>query len=208
MTDTSKEEAKPPTGRDDVGTDDETGVASALEEPLVGNADGGDTELPLETVFDILRNERRQRVLGYLALSDDDVVRIGDLAEHIAAVENDAPVGGISSQQRKRVYVALYQCHLPKMADANVVDFDKDRGTVAEGPNAAQLRPYLDVGSRTEDAPEPADRTPLMLFSAAAVLAYVLAALADGTGGVLGGGAVIAAGGLAAILLAYRDQAT
>jgi hypothetical protein len=39
--------------------------------------------------------------------------------------------------------VALYQCHLPKMDDADVIDFDHSRGTVERGPNADQLYVYL-----------------------------------------------------------------
>jgi hypothetical protein len=49
------------------------------------------------------------------------------------------------------VYIALYQCHLPKMATAGVVDFDKDRGTVDLRDEAGQLDAYLDgdVGSES-----------------------------------------------------------
>ncbi|WP_323675902.1 hypothetical protein [Halorubellus sp. PRR65] len=202
MNDTSKNQTEPQSGPEHVTTSDD--VPAALEDPLVGSGTE-DAALPLERVFDILRNERRQRVLGYLAVSDDDVVRIGDLAEHVAAVENDMPVNALSSQQRKRVYVALYQCHLPKMADADVVEFDKDRGTIELGPNADQLRPYLDIDEDSDDERPTGIETPFVVLSAAGVAAYLSAALA-GASGVALGGLVLAGGVLTAAAIRYRDR--
>jgi hypothetical protein len=70
---------------------------------------------------------------------------LSDLADHIAALENDTEIRLLSSQQRKRVYVALYQCHLPRMDDADVIDFENARGTVELRPAAAALYRYMDV---------------------------------------------------------------
>jgi hypothetical protein len=99
-------------------------------------------ELPLDQVFEILKNRRRRLVLHYL---DDNggESSLSDLAEHIAAIENDTTVKAISSTQRKRVYVGLYQCHLPKMDDMNIIDFDQNRGTVVLASNAEQVKSYL-----------------------------------------------------------------
>jgi hypothetical protein len=105
-------------------------------------------ELSLDYVFEILKNERRRRVLAYLR-SHDERVTLSDLAEHIAALENDTDVASITSSQRKRVYVGLYQCHLPKMDDMGVVDFNQNRGIVERGPNVEQLYEYLDNDAET-----------------------------------------------------------
>lgn len=99
-------------------------------------------ELPLDQVFEILKNKRRREVLHYLEEHDGNA-SLSDLAEHIAAIENDTTVKAISSTQRKRVYVGLYQCHLPKMDDMDIVDFDKNRGTVELAKNAEQVKAYL-----------------------------------------------------------------
>ena len=85
--------------------------------------------VPQGVVFDILRNERRRRVLRHL----DDVdgrATLGEMAERLAAVENDKPESQITSQERKRLYVGLYQCHLPRMDESGAVAFDDDRGTI------------------------------------------------------------------------------
>jgi len=64
----------------------------------------------------VAENKRRRRVLQYL-LDVDDEITLDVLAERIAAEENGKDIKQISSQERKRVYVGLYQCHLPKMDD-------------------------------------------------------------------------------------------
>lgn len=99
-------------------------------------------KLPLDQVFEILKNKRRREVLHYLEANDGNA-SLSELAEHIAAIENDTTVKAITSTQRKRVYVGLYQCHLPKMDGMDVVDFDKNRGTVRLGANAEHVRSYL-----------------------------------------------------------------
>ena len=108
-----------------------------------------DTDLSLDVVFEILKNERRRSVLEYLQ-TDADRVMLGELAEFIAARENDTTVESLTAQQRKRVYVGLYQCHLPKMDDADVVAFDRNRGVVELGPNAEGLIEYLESDAEQE----------------------------------------------------------
>lgn len=100
-------------------------------------------DLALDQVFELLKNSRRREVLNYFEQLDTEEVAIGELAEHIAAIENDTTVENISSSQRKRVYVGLYQCHLPKMDDMDVVQFNKNRGKITLGPNAPELEEYL-----------------------------------------------------------------
>jgi len=100
--------------------------------------------LPLDQVFEILKNRRRRLVLEYL--QDREQVSLGEIAEHVAADENDTTVKQITSKERKCAYVGLYQCHLPKMDDMDVVDFNQNRGRVSLGRNADQLTEYLDWG--------------------------------------------------------------
>lgn len=130
------------------------GTATQSSADSVGGSDESDgEELSLDYVFEILKNERRRRVLSYLR-DHDERVTLSDLAEHIAALENDTDVASITSSQRKRVYVGLYQCHLPKMDDMGVVDFNQNRGIIERGPNAEQLYEYIDSdGETTRDWP-------------------------------------------------------
>lgn len=105
--------------------------------------------LSRDETFDLLRNRRRRDVVRYLA-SAGRTVTLSELAEHIAARENDVSIEELDYSQRKRVYVALYQTHLPKLDRANVLDYESGRGKVALSERAAELRPYLDDGADDE----------------------------------------------------------
>jgi len=100
-------------------------------------------DLSLDLIFEILKNRRRRDVIRYLR-DQEDRTALGELAEHVAALENDTTTQALTSSQRKRVYVGLYQCHLPKMDDMDIVDFNQNRGYVELGENVDQLEPYLD----------------------------------------------------------------
>lgn len=103
--------------------------------------------LSLDVAFDIVKNERRRLVLKYLAERDDGVT-LGELAEHIAAIENDKDVQAINSTERKRVYVGLYQCHLPKMDSAGVVESERN-SNIRLGENADAVMQYVDFEEET-----------------------------------------------------------
>jgi hypothetical protein len=111
--------------------------------PDAAGPEADPVELTLDEIFELLKNERRRRVLAHLG-DRDDPMRLGELADVIAARENDKPVGAVTSTERKRVYVGLYQCHLPKLDSMGVVDFAQARGRVELSANAERLEPYLD----------------------------------------------------------------
>lgn len=108
------------------------------------------TELSRDRVFDILSSPRRRYVLYFLR-TEESPIQLTDLAEHVAAWENDTTVEELSSQQRKRVYVSLYQTHLPKLAEAGLVEYDDDSGEVAVAGKTSEIDPYL---GDTPDDPE------------------------------------------------------
>jgi hypothetical protein len=116
-----------------------------------------------DTQFGMLKNRRRRDILRYLRKNDDEST-LSDLAEFIAAKENGVERRLLSSDERKRVYIGLYQCHLPKMDDARVIDFDKRSGGVSLRPEADQLFEYIDGPDEDEsdeagDDPAPPELT-------------------------------------------------
>lgn len=133
-------------GSDRIGVTESSGSTSAEREKSNREQTNTQTDaetLSLDLIFDVLKNERRRRVIRYLR-DYESQVSLSDLAEHIAALENDTEVASITSSQRKRVYVGLYQCHLPKMADMEIIEFNQDRGIIELGEKAPQLYRYLD----------------------------------------------------------------
>ncbi|OYR54063.1 hypothetical protein DJ73_06035 [Halorubrum sp. Ea1] len=103
------------------------------------------TEVSEDELFDVLSNQRRRFAVHLLKREEEDRIAIGDMAEQIAAWENGIETTEITGNERKRVYTALQQSHLPKMDEAGVVEFNKDRGVVEPTPALQNVDLYMDV---------------------------------------------------------------
>lgn len=101
-----------------------------------------DRPVDLDRIFELLSNRRRRAVLRYLDTEAREV-EIGELAELLAARECDKDRLEITAQERKRVYIGLYQNHLPKMADADAIDYDERSGRVERGPKFYSFLDHL-----------------------------------------------------------------
>lgn len=99
-------------------------------------------ELSPDTVFELLSNTRRRMVLYYLRRYGGSV-GVQELVGEIAALQNGVAVADLTKQQRKRVYVSLYQTHLPKLEDAGVIEYDADEGEVRLTDRAGDIDTYL-----------------------------------------------------------------
>jgi DNA-binding transcriptional ArsR family regulator len=82
-----------------------------------------------DELFQILSNSRRRHIIYYLS-EEGTELSLKELATKIAAVEADVPESTITSEERQRVYISLYQTHLPKLEEANIVTYDEDDRTV------------------------------------------------------------------------------
>lgn len=103
------------------------------------------TEVSEDELFDVLGNQRRRFAVHLLKKKSDETIAIGDMAEQIAAWENGIEMTEITGNERKRVYTALQQSHLPMMDDVGVVRFNKDRGVVEPTPALQDVDLYMDV---------------------------------------------------------------
>ena len=117
--------------------------AAPLGEDDDAAAAAGPTEPTEQEVFDILSNRRRRYAL--YALLRDETATIGSLADQIAAWENDCTQEEVTSTERKRVYTALQQSHLPKLERTGLVSFDPDSGRVSPTAVADEMDIYLEV---------------------------------------------------------------
>lgn len=94
-----------------------------------------------DKMFDLLASEDRRRILLRmlradtqefpLSLSDDLIKRPGE-----PIVE----------------YHMTYHCHLPKLADSDVIEWDVDEETVTRGAAFDQVRPLLECLQNNPDA--------------------------------------------------------
>lgn len=99
--------------------------------------------LSKDEIFDTLRNRRRRTAIRYLRRHGGEM-SVSDLATHVAADEHDVTPEELSAEQYKRVYTGLYQCHLERVDELGVVEFDTDENTVRLTPQASALDPFLD----------------------------------------------------------------
>ena len=90
-------------------------------------------------------------MLRYLRAADGRV-RLRDLAEQVAAWEQETTVDDLRSDERQRVYISLYQSHLPKLDTHGIVDYDKDRGWIEPTPHTERLYPYLESPSQASSS--------------------------------------------------------
>lgn len=118
--------------------------------------------LDLDEYFELVSNYRRRQIIRILdaetAAVGDGYLKRGPLADQITARETGRPPDDVDSDERKRAYVGLYQVHLPKLADAGIVDWDQDgddvvRATALTGPVADHLRAW--AAHQGGDRPDP-----------------------------------------------------
>jgi DNA-binding transcriptional ArsR family regulator len=102
------------------------------------------SRLSQDEVYHLLSNPRRRFIISYLR--DERVVDLQELASKVAAWENETSVDELTDQQQKRVYVSLYQTHIPKLEDAGIVTYDSDAGRVQLRERVEQLDRYLPQG--------------------------------------------------------------
>lgn len=148
-------------------------------------------------MFDLLSSSRRRFVLQYLSRHEGPVP-FSELANELAAWENDTDVEDITERQRKRVYVSLYQTHIPKLEEAGIVDYDADAGEVRLRSRISRLNAHLDADERPFPWPL------VYLGLSAASLLLFLAVLFD----VPGFAAVPVTVAVALIVLAFAVAAT
>ena len=90
----------------------------SIAEP-VRRGEEQNADLELGEVMELLRARRRRVALNYLEREEE--ATFADLVDY--AVQEIHGLGH-STEERKRIYVALYQNHLPKLDDMGVVEFE------------------------------------------------------------------------------------
>jgi len=93
-------------------------------------------------IFDLLSNHRRRYAIHFCK-QQDEAVSLSDVAEQVAAWEQDKPVEELTSAERKRVYTSLQQTHLPTLSDSGMIEFDGSEVTLTD--EAEQMEVYMDV---------------------------------------------------------------
>lgn len=96
-------------------------------------AQNGNADTPTDKYLSLLANTYRRAVL--LSLTDRGANDAGPISIDEA----------ISDSIPERVEVALAHNHLPKLADHDVIRWNRDEGNVAPGPAFEEVEPFLET---------------------------------------------------------------
>lgn len=121
----------------------ETGDGTTSDSQPTSNA------IFLNTLFEALANRRRRYVLQCLCEYQTPMA-LADLADEIATQEQDAPLPDIPAEDVKRVYMSLYHTHIPKLADANIVEYTQEQDLVALSTKSEHVEAFLGCATENE----------------------------------------------------------
>lgn len=121
------------------------GVISSLVNAVAGERPSVD--LTEAQFFDLLRNDRRRRMVRLFAglcIEDDDMtfVEVGTLAETLARAE--VGEGPITTDHRKRHYIALIQHHLPLLDEHGLIEYFERPKKLRVNEDAVLIADVLD----------------------------------------------------------------
>ncbi|MFP9192484.1 DUF7344 domain-containing protein [Natronosalvus vescus] len=102
-----------------------------------------DGTLSQAELFDVFSNARRRQTVQYLK-RQQGTCDLAPLVEQVAAWENEISTDDVTRAQRRRVYISLYQTHLPMLEDHGIVNWDPDAHRIELVPNEETFEPYLD----------------------------------------------------------------
>lgn len=80
---------------------------------------------------------RRRRVALATLVEQSSPVPVEKLGAHVAATLHETPVDDVDDDAREREHVSLVHRHLPKLDDANLVEWDREGGVVAANGRGA-----------------------------------------------------------------------
>jgi hypothetical protein len=93
--------------------------AAAVESPLL-----------VDIIMELLASRRRRYCLSYFLGADSTDVDITGLVEYVSQRERTDPSLTDVNSQAEQLKIDLCHTHLPKLADAGLIEYDVDTGTV------------------------------------------------------------------------------
>ena len=85
---------------------------------------------PSDTILSAITDEHRRALLKELDTAPDNTLDFDALVDRVADRIRDEDVDGVSDEHRQRVRIALHHTHLPKLAEARIIDYEADTGHV------------------------------------------------------------------------------
>ncbi|MFB6165689.1 MAG: hypothetical protein ABEJ31_11075 [Haloarculaceae archaeon] len=92
----------------------------------------------LDELFDVLSNRTRRRILTIVARADGEL-RPVDLKP--------------ADEPATKFFTELYHKHLPRLEEAEYVEWDSEAEVIARGPRFDAIEPVLEALAREDDLP-------------------------------------------------------
>ncbi|WP_137283576.1 DUF7344 domain-containing protein [Halorussus salinisoli] len=115
-------------GGNERDSDDSDDSATSDDRAAGGRPEASSDQLPatgvslsLDATLELLAHYDRRAILGYLRDTSDDTATIDELVDHLVAKKTEQ-----TGEQpgRDHVLSTLHHVHVPKLADAGVIDYD------------------------------------------------------------------------------------
>ncbi|WP_458204681.1 DUF7344 domain-containing protein [Haladaptatus sp. NG-SE-30] len=103
---------------------DDSGKRPSAHPPHVLRAEPGVSRPSFDDIFELLSERRRRFAIHHLSEIPDGVATLSDLVEQVVAWETETSPNDVPDDYRRRVEASLHHTHLPKLADANIIDYD------------------------------------------------------------------------------------
>jgi len=90
------------------------------------SAEPASTSIPPKVMYEVMQNERRRRIVEYLALTDSDEVAVGDIADYMASE--------YAGEKRNKAYISAIQNHAPVLDEVGLADYKRNRKILCPEP--------------------------------------------------------------------------
>lgn len=87
---------------------------------------------PLDTILTALADEHRRAILNTLDTEPDNTLDYDALVDGVADQIRDEDADGneVTDEYRQRIRIVLHHTHLPKLEEAQIIDYKADTGHV------------------------------------------------------------------------------
>ena len=104
----------------------------------------------LDSLFRLVRHPHRRTVLSLL-IEDDWALTTNDLTKEIAMREHDESIAEIPTDEVTHLYLSLFPCHIPKLADTELIEYDAERRIVEPTETLDQFRSFFSLAVEIDE---------------------------------------------------------
>jgi uncharacterized protein YydD (DUF2326 family) len=90
----------------------------------------GESSTSPDTILSAVANEHRRAILHALDTAPEKTLEYDALVDRVADRIRDEDAERVSEEHRQRVRITLHHTHLPKLAEAQMIDYEGDTGNV------------------------------------------------------------------------------